>query len=957
MAESQKEDRSMIGDFNGLPAERFAAFTEHFSGGVVITDPEGRIQWTNAGFARMTGYSAEELLGEKPGSLLQGPGTNPETVRRIHEHLKKQESFETELVNYTKQGKAYTLYLKVDPIFDPEGRLLNFIGFQTDVTHLRRQSELMRSILESAHHAIVSLDISGRIETFNSGAERFLGYSEQEALNGLDPLHLYEREQLKERASFLSRSLQRTIHPGLDLFRVIASEKLSNLFSEWTYITKEGRKVYGELALSEMRNPEGRLTGYLGIIKDRTDLHAAEKQLEDSSKQLSKLARQLPGVIYQYEQLKDGGSRFPYASEAMRSIYGVAPEEVKEDATAVFEVVHPEDQEKVAAAIKISADQLTTWEQEYRVKFKDGTVRWLYGYANPERLKNGNTLWHGFITDISDRKDNESRLQESEERLTMALEATQDGVWDWDIPSGIVFWSPRCYDMLGYENGEFTVNFEKWKSLLHPADLGPTLRSVDETLVEGLDQLDITFRLRHRDGSYRWIAGRGKITRRDEKGRPVRMVGTHLDITEKKQQDEALRNANRRLEETNRQLELSIWHANELARQAEAANDAKSSFIANMSHEIRTPMTSILGYADLLSEQGQTQENAAYLPRLKEAGHHLMAILNDILDISRIESGRMDTEETAVSPVEIIDQVSNMLRGKAEDKGLEFRREIQRDMPEFVLTDGGRLRQILLNLAGNSVKFTETGYVLIQAGLHEEGLFISVEDTGIGISPRAMKGLFQPFNQGDSSFTRRFGGSGLGLAISQRLAQMLGGKIEATSEEGKGSVFTLILPLKIPSRQDLPSAHPFEARVHPDALVATSGQRDGSIHAGLQGMKVLVVEDDPDIRIIVSRYLQKAGIEYEIAESGKQALDITEKKNGNFHCILMDIQMPDMDGKQTLLHLRRNGYHPTVVAMTAHALSAEVSSILEAGFDDYLAKPINKKTLYECLRNHYMDGR
>ncbi|MCB1137981.1 MAG: PAS domain S-box protein [Leptospiraceae bacterium] len=946
----------------GLPEEFSTIITTHFSGGIVITDPDGRVQWANEGFCRLTGFSLKELLGQKPGDLLQGEGTNPETVQRIREQLRRQESLEAEILNYSKEGLPYVLYLKVDPVFR-DGELVHFVGFQTDVTARRRQSQLMQSILDSAHHAILSIDISGKIKTFNLGAERFLGYSEQEALQSLDPLDLHSATELQDRANQLSEELGYEVLPGLDLFRIIARESLSDRFKEWTYRRKDGATVYGELALSQMRDSEGRLTGYLGIIKDRTDLHRAEEQLEYSTNQLTKLARQLPGVIYQFELFPDGRSRFPYASEAIRTIYRVSPEEVREDASAVFRTLHPEDLEEVKKAIEKSAESLGPWEQEYRVRFDDGTVRWLYGYANPERLANGNVLWHGFITDITERKKDERRLRESEERLTFALKATEDGVWDWNLKTNEVVWSSRCYEMLGYENAAFAVDFDKWKSLLHPADMDATLHAVQETLDEGGEQMDLTFRLRHREGTYRWITGKGTVTEYDASGAPIRMVGTHLDVTERKLQDEALRNANRRLEDTNRQLELSIWHANELARQAEAANEAKSSFIANMSHEIRTPMTSILGYADLLSEaESSSQQFSEYLGSLKEAGQHLMAIVNDILDMSRIESGRMETEDLAASPVQIMDEVSNMLRERVTRKGLNFRRTVHPDVPEIMVIDPGRLRQILVNLLGNAIKFTESGSLEVEAGTLDEELYLSVKDSGIGISPEGMRNLFQPFMQADTSTTRRFGGSGLGLAISQRLAQMMGGRIEAKSEEGIGSVFTLYLPIRKPSAEDFQSS-----RERRDPLQsASAGMAQQSAHRQqhepmgdhgpdevikLSGMKVLVVEDDPDIRKIVEIYLRRAGIAPDTLADGKSALKrlMEEQK---YDCVLMDIQMPEMDGKTVLANLRNAGYTGTVIAMTAHALSSEVTAILEAGFDEYLPKPINRQSLYECLQRY-----
>ncbi len=946
--------------------ERWSALAEHFSGGILITDSDGRVLWANPGFLKLTEYSLPELLGKKPGHLLQGTGSDPAIVTRIQQYIANAESFEAELLNYTKSGKPYTVYLKVDPVFDADGSLQYFIGFQTDVTARRKQAELMESILKSAHHAIVTLSLEGRILSFNPGAERLLGYSESDALDGLDPLVFHDKDQLGARAEFLSRHLGQTVDPDLNLFYTIADQDLSSMFEEWTYIRKNGDQIYAELALTLLRDAAGTATGYLAIVKDRTELHDAEHELESFAGKLRKLSRLLPGAIYQFEMLPDGSFRFPYASEAIHSIYNVSPDEVKNDASPILNVIHPDDVSRVLDTINESAATLEPWVLEYRVQHRDGQIRWLYGYANPERLDNNSTLWHGFITDITDRKDSERRLTESEARLSFALEATRDGVWDWNLDTNEVFWSPRCFEMLGYEPFSFPVTFETWKSLIHPSDLNRTISYLQEYLTHSSRPLNMSFRLLHSDGDYRWISGRGKVTERNSDGTPMRMVGTHLDITDRKTKDEQLKLANKRLEDTNRQLELSIWHANELARQAESANEAKSSFIANMSHEIRTPMTSILGFANLLSERGLSDEEFRdHLRSLREAGEHLMIIVNDILDISRIESGKLEIEVVPVSPAGTIMEVFNMLKAKATMKGLEFRRDISTETPDSMSTDPGRLRQILLNLVGNAIKFTREGYIEIRSECMDNQLEISVIDTGIGITEDALLNLFQPFTQADSSTTRKYGGSGLGLAISRRLAHILGGEIIVKSKPGEGSSFTLRLPVLGPGRAgsalDNEGSPP---RPTPNGLNAnpSEGENDElvapQVHVpALDGMNVLVVEDDPDIRKIVQLYLSRCNVHADTLENGKLALNRLLQLQHPYDCVLMDIQMPEMDGKTVMTELRRNGYSGPVVAMTAHALSSEVSDILGAGFDAYLPKPINRQMLHETLQQYQPDSR
>jgi signal transduction histidine kinase/AmiR/NasT family two-component response regulator len=392
----------------------------------------------------------------------------------------------------------------------------------------------------------------------------------------------------------------------------------------------------------------------------------------------------------------------------------------------------------------------------------------------------------------------------------------------------------------------------------------------------------------------------------------------------------------------------------ELARAkeaAEAASRAKSEFLANMSHEIRTPMTAILGFTDVLLGILQEPETIEAAHTIKRNGEHLLRIINDILDLSKIEAGRLEVEQEVVSPFQILAEIVSLMRVRAEGKGLPLTLDYVSPIPQTITTDPTRLRQILTNLIGNAIKFTEAGSIRVTARLIEDGdggpkLGIDVTDTGRGISKTQINRLFQPFTQADTSTTRRFAGSGLGLAISKRLAGILGGDITVSSVPTKGSRFSVTIatgPLdKVPLVHDLsevvPAAQPRRAAAAQPCVELTG--------------RVLLVEDGPDNQRLISFILRKAGADVVLAENGEEALEKTlaacpdlrrrdDPPMEPFDVILMDMQMPVMDGYQATKQLRRRGYTGPIIALTAHAMSSDRQKCLDVGCDDYVTKPLD----------------
>jgi signal transduction histidine kinase/CheY-like chemotaxis protein len=415
----------------------------------------------------------------------------------------------------------------------------------------------------------------------------------------------------------------------------------------------------------------------------------------------------------------------------------------------------------------------------------------------------------------------------------------------------------------------------------------------------------------------------------------------------------------RRARDANRELEVREVELLAAKENAEESNRLKSEFLANMSHEIRTPMNAIIGYADVLRTEGLSRDDAMqHLEIIHRNGKHLVSVLNDILDLSRIEAGKLDVERIATSPVRIVEQVASMLRPRAVEKRIQLHVEYAGSIPKLIETDPTRLTQILVNLVSNAVKFTSEGHVTIRASYEPDSdgwgecMRFEVIDTGLGIDQHKQEAIFQAFTQADTSMARRFGGTGLGLTISSRLAALLSGAIDLRSTPGEGSTFTLRLRTGVVAREELLMDPCEEAERR--AAEARRAQQTAAIES-LAGVRVLLAEDGIDNQRLIRFFLEKAGAEVDIVEHGLLARDnalAAATRGEPYHVVLMDMQMPVMDGYVATAELRRAGYSGAIVALTAHAMSGDRERCIDAGCNDYASKPVNKATLIELVGRH-----
>ncbi|WP_051330020.1 ATP-binding protein [Niveispirillum irakense] len=510
-------------------------------------------------------------------------------------------------------------------------------------------------------------------------------------------------------------------------------------------------------------------------------------------------------------------------------------------------------------------------------------------------------------------------LAEANRRLRLAEQVARIGHWRINLKEQTVFWSDEIYRIHGVDRQSFTPTYENVTKVYEKEDQDKLAMLMRAAMADG-GSYEAPLRVRRPDGKRCTIIARGMVEF-SEAGEPVALFGVVSDVTDAAIQEEALRQA--RME-------------------AEKAAHAKSDFLATVSHELRTPLNAVIGFADLLlTADLPEQERRHYIRLQAEAGRTLLAVINDVLDFSKIEAGRLELEELPADIVGLLQTCADLVRPMAAEKRLALSLDIAPDLPPWLMLDPTRLRQIVLNLLNNAVKFTERGHVRLSAGIKmpAEGpalLRIAVEDSGIGVVPERLCTLFEPFHQADASTARRYGGTGLGLAICRRLLGLMGGEIGVDSVPGRGSLFWVEIPLR-------PAAPPAHAPEPPLPAV------DQAVAQG-RSLRILVAEDLPVNQLLVRAILERAGHMVVMVSDGDGA--VAAVQTGDFDLVLMDVQMPGMDGLEATRCIRAlppPAGHIPIVALTANALPAEVERCRQAGMNDHIAKPIEAAHLVAVL--------
>ncbi len=800
---------------------------------------------------------------------------------------------------------------------------------QTDEMPLKAGA-LQKAIFNSANFSSIATDAKGVIQIFNVGAERMLGYAAAEVMNKITPADISDPEELIARANALSLELSTAITPGFEALVFKASRGIEDIY-ELTYIRKDGSRFPAVVSVTALRDAEEAIIGYLLIGTDNTARKQAEEMLLKAgalqkaifnSANFSSIATDASGVI----QIFNVGAERMLGYAAADVINKITPADISDPEEVIVrakalsvELATPITPGFEALVFKASRGIEDIYELTYIRK--DGSR--FPAVVSVTALRDAQEII-GYLligTDNTARKLVEAEQKKLDQRLRdqqfytrSLIESNIDALMTTD-PAGIITDVNKQMEALtGCTRDELIgAPFKNYFTDPERAEAG-IRRVLQEKKVT-----DYELTARALDGKQTVVSY--NATTFYDRGRTLQGVfAAARDVTERKR------------------VEVELQQAKAMA---ETASQTKSDFLASMSHEIRTPMNAIVGISDLLAKTSLTPEQDKYVQIFRRAGDNLLNLINDILDLSKVEASQLELERTSFLLNDLLQKAIEMLEVRAEEKGLALLCEIAPDVPTNLIGDPTRLRQVLVNLIGNAIKFTEHGQVALRvtADLATPGtVCFAISDTGIGIAPEKLGAVFERFTQADSSTTRRYGGSGLGLTISKRLVELMGGRIRVESGVGKGSVFTFVVPLEIWSGGTLGSTAPAARPELP-----------------MTALHILLVEDSTDNRAIAVAYMKDTPYLIDSAENGAVACE--RFIAGHYDLVLMDRQMPIMDGLTATRTIRKweqlNHRAPTpIVALTASALKGDQELFVAAGCTAYLTKPIKQAVLLEAIRTY-----
>ncbi|MGY6547687.1 MAG: PAS domain S-box protein [Roseinatronobacter sp.] len=1011
-------------------AERLGLIARRMTDLVMIIGPDDLIEWVNPAFETRTGWSLEEVRGRKPSEILHTDITDQTEVARIKAEMMAGRPVRSELASRTRSGDVFWTDIDLQPLRDSDGVLTGYVSIETDITERRAQAEALKRLADEATEARARLEMA--VEALSDAFVYFDAEDRMVLCNGrYHQMFPQAKGAIKPGVTYETMLRQVTYSGEIPEATGREEEWIAERLAQHRDATGVlDRQMAGKWIRSiDRKTPDG---GRVAMRIDITELKEAERRLAD---------------IIEGAEVGTWEWNLPLGTNEINArwaeMVGYALEELLPITIDVWRgLLHPGDLASAEAQLtRVFEGGISHFEYEFRMRHKMGHWVWVLSRGRVVRqLRDGSPeVMAGVHIDITALKRAEARLEE-------IINAAEAGTWELDLVTGDKRVNARWFAMLGYTREELSDRpHYGFRDLIHPDDMDMLMRQHAQ-IVAGQDSFANEIRLKHKDGQWVWLLSRGRVTGRDNDGRPLRIAGIHLDITDRMDLQAQLsaerdylasimdttvsgiaaldaqgriiftnRGAERilglegraaegvpyddlcwgisaldggdfrsedlpfaraisenrivhdvrfsviRRDGTRRMLSVNaapikteglavrvvcsiediteqVGTENELrdaVLRAEAANKTKSLFLANMSHEIRTPLNGVLGMAQILEDELSDPQHLDMLATIRGSGETLFRVLNDVLDMSKIEAGKLTLEEVIFTPADLVRQVESAHRPAAATKGLALNVSLDAPAQSPRHGDPSRLAQILQNLVSNAIKFTEKGSVDVD--LRSDGgdtLQLVVRDTGIGMTAEQAVRVFEDFEQADGTVTRRFGGTGLGMSIVKRLVDLMGGDIAVDSTPGVGTTVRVRLDLRL-------------------AVEAPTHRRPPEGRS-IAGLRILAADDNLTNRTILKSLMSRLGVDLTITEDGQAAVDAWQPDR--FDLYLLDISMPRLDGIGALAELRRceratgQTMRPAI-AITANVMAHQVADYQRAGFQEHVGKPFRQDDLVAAIAN------
>ncbi|WP_309382185.1 PAS domain-containing hybrid sensor histidine kinase/response regulator [Cerasicoccus frondis] len=848
----------------------------------------------------MLGYAPDEIENHFDSwKKLVHPDDKPKSMELIQEYMDgKVSKLELEFRLRTKDGGWCWILSRGKAVFDHDGKPTRMLGTHTDITERKKQEEAFKRlslVASKTTTGVVITDSKGRLTWVNKAFEKMTGYFMEEVISRTPGSVLQGAASDK----IIDKQMRDCVRSGQGFHVEILNYR------------KSGVPFWVEVEATPIHDINGKLVNFIAITNDITTRRLDRERIEESERRFRDISNAAGEFIWEH----DINGYFTYASDRVKDVTGYSPGEFigrhpKEIVAPGFEeFLHKQMSQHFANVETFTGFEVPNVS-------KDGSIVWLSISGVPMYDRNGTlTGYRGAAMDITQRKQAEEDLSKLYQRFQLATNSARIGIWEYDFAAEKLEWDNIMHEIYRLPIERFSGAMDSWARVIIPDDY-PPFQSTIKCAIERGGNYRLNFRIVWPEGDIRYITGNA-LVQLDENQNPVRIIGSSWDITEQKR------------------AEQDAIAAKETA---EDANRAKSAFLAMMSHEIRTPMNGVIGMIQALKDSPLNDEQEDYLGIIETSSGSLMTIIDDILDYSKVEAGRLVLDLRPINVASIINSALSLYATHAGEKKLELIHRINDDVPEAIIGDEMRIRQVLVNLVSNAIKFTDRGRITVKVSCTRIAddavqLHFSVSDTGIGFSKEQADALFEPFVQADASITRRHGGTGLGLAISRRLVELMGGEIWCESSRLLGTIFHFTLSATVTDPSKL------------------SGKCDASLGRVDYPGRILLAEDNPINRKVVQFVLNRLGCLVDNAANGREAVECYQKEA--YDLILMDVQMPELDGlaaTREIRQLSRDGESPWIIGLSAAAMKEDQEAAYAAGMNDFLNKPLKPQELEAALR-------